>query len=354
MWQQLPDLLGSVEFLHPGWLWATPLSLVAIALLLHRDHLDSLASLPRLYGNRRFRHPRVALLRTLETRSHETKRARGRAWRWMAYAVTLVGLHLALAQPYRLGQQLPEPPRYRDTVFLVDTSITMVLRDYLVGGERVDRMTMLKSVLTHFINRLEGNRISVIAYSEQAYTLVPLTADYDLLKVMIRRLQPAILTGRTSDVGRGLLYALQQLERERDGNVSQRPVLVLVSDVDRSNRDLDPRAVAAALAERGYRLHSIGIGAASSEAREAGYRGLIYYPANFTFLRDIATSGGGRFFWADSTDSLGAALQAIQAQEKRSVTTEPRYLQLPLYQWPLLAALAWLVIVQLWPEQRRT
>jgi len=354
MWQQLTGFFGTVEFLHPGWLWAAPLSLVAAALLLYPDRLDGLTGLPRLFESRRFRHPRVALLRALEYNSHELDRARGRPWRWLTYAIALIGLHLALAQPYRLGQQLPEPPQYRDTVFLVDTSITMVLRDYLVDGERVDRMTMLKSVLTHFINRLEGNRISVIAYSEQPYVLVPLTADYDLLKVMIRRLQPAVLTGRTSDVGRGLLYALQQLEQDHNHATSQRPVLVLVSDVDRSNRDLDPRAVAAALAERGYRVHSIGIGAPSPEAREADYRGLIYYPANFTFLSDIATSGGGRFFWADSADSLGAALQAIQAQEKRVVTAEPRYLKLPLYQWPLLATLVWLALLQLWPQRRRT
>ena len=344
MMQQLASLFDAVHFQHPAWLWAWPVSVVVLGGLLHRGFLTRLAQVPRVFTAQRYRHPRLGLLRQLRD-SHPRQPAKaGLLWRWFGYALLLLGLHTALAFPYRDGQQLPTPPEYRDTLFLLDTSVSMVLRDYLVDEQRVDRMTMLKSVLNYFIDQLQGNRIGLIAFSEQPYTVVPLTADYTLLESMVRRLKPAVLTGRSSDLGKALLYAVQQLEQTEANR--KKPVLVLLTDVNRSRRDVDPRAVAAYLHGQGYRLHTIGIGAASYEAQDKDYRGLIYHPVNFGLLEAIAENGGGQFYWADSAGSLQAAMQAIQREERRKVNVEPRHITIPLYQWPLLASLAWLVLLQ--------
>jgi len=348
MWLSVVEFLNAIHFLHPGWLWAWLLSLLAISLLLKGNRLGALARVPELFGAQSYRHTRLETLRQLYSRKAQQRTARGAFRRWVSYALLLLCIHVALAQPYRLGQQLPTPPEYRDTIYVVDTSISMVLRDYLVAGKRVDRMTMLKSVLTHFIEQLKGNRIGLIAFSEQAYTLVPLTADSALLKIMVRRLQPAVLTGRTSNLGKAMLYTLRQLQESDASNLSQKPVLVLVTDVNRTYRDVDPPAVAAYLYEQGYRLYTIGIGASSYEAQESRPSGLIYQPANFGLLKSIAERGGGQFYWADNVGSLQSAIQAIQSAERRQVEVEPRYITIPLYQWPLLAGLLWIVMLQLW------
>jgi len=353
MCQALTEFLTGIQLQHPGWLWAWPLSLLAVGLLSRRRRLAALAQLPEWPGRQRYRHPQLGILRRLqqERTTAQTHRA---AWRpWLHYGLMLLCLHLALAQPYRLGRQLPTPPQYRDTLFLIDTSLSLVLRDYLVEGERTQRMTILKSVLSHFIDQLDGNRIGLIVFSEQPYTLAPLTADYALLKSQVRRLEPAVLTGRTTDLSRALLYSLQQLQRMETADPQQKPALVLVTDVSRSYRDLDPRAIAAHLRDGGYRLHTIGIGASSYEAQEYDSKGLIYEPTNFTLLEEIAERGGGGFYWADNVSSLQAAIQAIQLAERRQVQAEPRHLTLPLYQWPLLAGLIWLLTLQLRAGRRR-
>jgi len=353
MWQSMIEFLHSIHFQHPGWLWAWSLSLLGIGLLLRSQRLVSLAQLPEWAGARRYRHPRLSILRRLYGQQVAKQVARGAWRRWSHYALLLLCIHAALAQPYRLGQQLPAPPEYRDTLFVIDTSISMVLRDYLVAGNRTDRMTILKSVLTHFIEQLNGNRIGLIAFSEQPYTLAPITADYTLLKSLVRRLEPAVLTGRTTDVSKALLYTLQQLQQSENVDPQQKPALVLITDVNRTYRDLDPRAIAAYLLTQGYRLHTVGIGASSHEAQERDSMGLIYQPANFALLESIAESGGGRFYWADNVNSLQAAIQAIQSAERRQVKAEPRYVRLPLYQWPLLAGLTWILMLQLWTSRAR-
>lgn len=353
MWQSTIEFLQAIHFQHPGWLWAWALSLLGISLLLRSQRLVSLAQLPEWTGARRYRHPRLSILRRLYGQQVATQAARTAWLRWSQYAVLLLCIHVALAQPYRLGQQLPTPPEYRDTVFVIDTSISMILRDYLVEGERTQRMTILKSVLTHFIEQLKGNRIGLIVFSEQAYTLAPLTADYTLLKSLVRRLDAAVLTGRTTDVGTGLLYTLQQLQQMEIAKDQQKPALVLITDVNRSRRDVDPRAIAAHLHTQGYRLYTVGIGASSYEAQEKDSHGLIYQPANFALLEEIAQRGGGRFFWADNVGSLQAAIAAIQSAERRQVKVEPRYVTISLYQWPLLAGLTWILVLQLWASWGR-
>lgn len=346
-WQSVTASLEVIRFLHPGWLWAWPATVIGVLVLLRSGRLGPLGRFPDILAARRYRHTRTDILRSLGRNDSPRTGNPGLYRRGLSYALLLLFIHLSLAQPYRLGQELPTPPQYRDTLFVMDTAISMRLRDYLVNGERTERMTMVKSVLTHFIDQLEGNRIGLIAFSEQAYTLAPLSTDTHLLKTMVRHLEPAVLTGRTSDVGRALTYTLQQLQQWEHSGQSHKPVVVLVSDVNRTERDIDPRAVAAVLHGRGYRVHTVGMGATRHEARDDTSSGLIYQPVNFRLLKAIAENGGGKFYPADNARSLGAAVRAIQSGERREVKVEPRHVTIPLYHWPLLAGLMWLILLQL-------
>lgn len=361
MWQAMIEWFNGLHFLYPGWLWTWPVALMAVGLLIKVNRLRSLAQLPEISGSRAYRHPRLSLLRQLHIQVSGHKTRRGIFSRWVQYALVLLCVHVALAHPYRLGQQFPAPAEYRDTIFVIDTSISMLLRDYLVAGERTDRVTILKSVLNHFVEQLSGNRIGLIAFSEQAYTLVPLTADYALLKARVRHLEPATLTGRTSNVGKALLYTLQQYSLQqapqaKSSKQAHKPVLVLITDVNRSDREIDPRAVADYLQQQGYPLYTIGIGASSEEAQQQGYANLLYQPTNFSLLEAIAERGGGRFYWASNVDNLQEAVKAIQSAERMQVNAEPRYVMIPLYQWPLLATLFYLVLMsvfRLWRPRNR-
>ncbi|HEC06117.1 MAG TPA: VWA domain-containing protein [Thiolapillus brandeum] len=349
MWSQAADWIRQVHFLHPGWLWAFPLSLLTVGLLLRCRCLRELR-LPPLFPMRACRHPQMSILRGL---MQQRSRGQRKSWsgHWFSYAVFLLLMHLSLAHPYRLGRQLPAPPVYGDTLFIVDTSISMVLRDYLVAGKRTERMTILKSVLAHFIDQLQGNRIGLIVFSREPYTLAPLTSDYALLKSRIHRLQPAVLTGNSSNLGRALIYTLKQLQQPF--LAERKPALVLISDINRSSRDIDPGAVAGYLHKQGYRLYTIGIGASSDEAREDDSRGLTYEPTSFSLLKTIAAEGGGRFYWADNAHGLRGAIRAVQESERRPSEASPRYLREPLYSWFLLAGLAWLMLIQLWHGRGR-
>ena len=101
--------------------------------------------------------------------------------RGLAFAL----LVLALAQPREVGGWITPPSEGRDIVLLIDTSLTMSIRDFKQGSREVERMTVLKDTLTHFIQGRPGDRFGVIVFGSEVATLTPPTFDRALVAAQI-------------------------------------------------------------------------------------------------------------------------------------------------------------------------
>ncbi len=340
--------LSELEFAQPQWWWLFPAVCLFLFFILHTGKIT--LQLPTNYSGitSRFsyRHPDIKMIRKLVIQSAVGRAKFKNIKIFVFYAVLAFLVSASMAQPYKFGKQLPEPPLNRDIMFIVDTSISMVLRDYVVGEQRVSRLEMMKGVLAHFVDQLQGNRIGIVAFSEQAYTVVPLTTDYHLLKTQLARLDAATLTGRTNNLAHGLLYTYKQLA-SFEGSETSKPVLVLVTNANRPARDIDPTVVASFIRHKGYRLHTIAIGSPSYKGRERNSHGLIYHPANFKLIKDVANAAEGKFYWAKNTDSLKDAIRIIQQAEQRKIKVEARYIQIPFYHWPIKMGLIWILLWQI-------
>lgn len=346
------EFLNSIEFARPVFLWSLPISLTVIWLLFWRrpGWLANSGSPVMNLSQQGFRHPAIQWFKQYTAQQQSQSNRSNFIKRSLGWSLLFCLLHLSLAQPYRLGARLPDPPQHRDIVFVIDTSVSMVLEDYLVKGQRTSRMAMLQSVMQHFINQLQGNRIGLVVYSEQVYTLVPLTTDYALLKQQFNRVKPAVLTGRTSNPGKALLYTLEQ---HKDDTSSEQPTIILISDVNRPDREIDPRIAAASLQANGFRVHTVAIGAGSYAAENKQGTNLVYHPTNYPLLKQIAEQGKGRFFSANNSRNIQQALTTIQQAEKRQIETEPQYFKIMFYQWPLLLAIVLLSLAQVYQLLRK-
>ncbi len=346
---------GQLTFLHPEWLWLLPLLLVPFVLSAapsltgkggkqrvsaRSDELTPMATTADL----RVVHP---LLPHLSVVAETNRNGNGRM---LLYSLVITCLLLALAEPVRIGQRLPEPPQERDIVFIVDASVAMTLRDYLLNGQRVDRMTLLKGLLGGVIDRLAGERMGIIVFGEHAYTLVPLSRDEHLLHAMLTRLNPTV-AGRFNAVGEAIALAVSQSARQSTDRKRKR-VLVLLSAASAPTGRIDPFAAASLAREAGLPLYTIAIGAGSSEAAEQRTGGLIYRPADLATLRALAEQTGALSFQAGNSDALTEAIADIQRRESNPHETAARHRYQPLYLWPLLLALTLLSLGQLIPLWR--
>ena len=354
------SLTGGIELTHPEWLWL-PLILFLITLIWRavavRKDPASLA-MGNVNTRHRILHPLISLLPKSQ-RLHKTS-----LLRIAVYGLAMACIVISLTEPVRIGERLPDPPQERDIVFIVDTSIAMTLRDYVVDGVRIDRMTLLKGVLDRFVQQLVGDRIGIIVFGDEAYTLVPLTRDQTLLRRMLPRIQ-ATMVGRFNSVGEAIALAVKQtlqqqgaqgspgqqsqqaFQQELQKQTKRHRVLVLLTNVDTPTGSIHPETAAELALEAGLPLYTVAIGATTAEADETRKTGLIYAPVDLTLLKAISERTGARNYQAGDAHALEQAITDITQHETNRREQAPRYFREPLYFWPLLVGLVLLALPSL-------
>ena len=325
---------GALQLLHPGWLWWL-VPLLGHALWRRRRGAPGagLAS-GRPRAGARVIHPLVRLI---------PRAPQGRGGPLLETLV-LALLVVSLGGPVRVGRRLPDPPPERDITFIVDASVSMIQRDYLLEGRRVDRMSLLKGLLGRLLGRFQGERLSLVVFGSHAYTLVPLTRDQRLLQTQLERLRPTV-AGRFNAVGEAIALAVRQATAPEAAG--RRRVLVLLTAADTPTGEIAPAPAVALAVEAGLPLYTIAIGAESAAAGERRPGGLIYHPAALGRLRAWAERTGALAFRAGDGAALTRAVEAIGRREANRRRLPPRYHQEPLYLWPLLAGLGLLGLHQL-------
>jgi len=221
----------------------------------------------------------------------------------------LLLLLVALAQPQRIGELIPEKPEGREIVMLIDTSKTMSIDDFELNGQRVERLAVLKGVVSRFVEARQGDRFGVIVFGSTAATMVPPSFDRDLVSGMIQQVQVGI-AGDNTALGDAIGLALKQL-RERQ---ALRPALILFSDnADNTAGDLTPTEAVALAKHMGVAIYTVQVGSdLFAEGRAANKATDAAEPD----MQKIAALTGGKYYRADSSGSLQGVVEDIGRLEQ--------------------------------------
>src|SRR5271165_1160227 len=170
-------------------------------------------------------------------------------------AALVTGL-VALAGP-RFGTQYEEViPRGSDLYVLIDVSRSMLAED--VPPSRLGRA---KADVAALVNRLEGERVGLIAFAGQAVVKCPLTVDYDAFRRSLDELDPGSAPRGGTAIGDAIRKALEvfQASAQRD-----QAILLITDGDDQQSYPLEAAAVAA---ERHVTIFTVGLGDANHGAR---------------------------------------------------------------------------------------
>jgi len=334
----ITEVMNDYALLYPGWLWLIPVALIFMLLSpwlispwLNRKN-------PAIQATS-VRHP-LAL-------DYQNKHSGINTSNYTLASICGCLMLLALAQPVRLGEQIEIPPvtTSADILLIIDTSISMVMKDYQLEGKRVNRMTMIQALLDHFSRRFIGKRIGIVVLGEQPQILLSPSEDKALVRYMIHQLKPTI-SGRQAALGDAVAVAAEYIKSDK---VNHETVLVLISSADAPGGKLSPIAGAKYAMDAGAILHTIAIGSTKLQASQSGE--LIYEPADLKLLQQMAQMTGGESFHATDVATMDAALRDIE--KRHQIISNKIYmprLQQPLYQWPLLTALLLLIMKALLPR----
>ena len=265
--------------------------------------------------------------------------------RGLAFAL----LVLALAQPRQVGDWIMPPPEGRDIVLLIDTSLTMSIRDFYPAGhknqgEGVERMSVLKDTLSRFIQGRPGDRFGVIVFGSEVATLTPPTFDRAHAIAQLQRIQVGMVGGDTA-LGDALGMALKQVRTRR-----LRPAILLVSDgADNNAGTLTPAEALAVAHQAGVAIHALQFG---SDPYAAGRVARID-PDPQPDLADLARLTQGRYFSIRSADDATRVIRAIDTLEP-TLSRPAQQRQTREWYWVALALAAAALVWAHWLASRRS
>lgn len=259
--------------------------------------------------------------------------------------LAFVLLVLALAQPRQVGDWIMPPPEGRDLVLLIDTSLTMSIRDFRQGGLEVERMTVLKDTLARFIDGRPGDRFGVIVFGSEVATLTPPTFDRVHAIAQVQRLQVG-MAGPDTALGDAIGMALKQVRTRR-----LRPAVILVSDgADNNAGTLTPAESLAVARQAGVAIHTLQFG---SDPFAAGRAARIESGPVEPDLADLARLSRGRHFAITSADDAARVIRALDALEP-TLSRPAQQRQVREGYWVLLALAALMLAWARWLSLRQS
>jgi Ca-activated chloride channel family protein len=241
-----------------------------------------------------------------------------------AAAVLLV---LALARPQTPVADSKVQSEGIDIVLAIDCSTSMLAEDFRLGGERQNRLEVVKSVVKDFIMGRKNDRIGIVVFASRAYTVCPLTLDYGWLLDNLERVKTGLVEDGTA-IGSGIATSLNRL---RDSKAKSK-VIILLTDGRNNTGDISPLTAAEAAKALKIKIYTIGAGSKGPVPYPVKdfFGNTVYQPVQIDIDEDtlikIADMTGGRYFRATDTESLRKIYKEIDGLEKTAIE-EKGYLE---------------------------
>ena len=228
------------------------------------------------------------------------------------WAISIGMLIIAIARPQKLNQSVEQFQEGINIVVAMDVSESMQIQDMLP-----DRLESAKLVVKRFINSRHGDRIGLVGFSGEAYTLCPLTSDYDLLMSRIDEIKHGMVSTSGTAIGNALAVSINRL-RETTGKSK---VIILISDGESNAGEIEPMLAAKLAKAYHCKVYTIGIGKNGKVPYVAadGKKEMVENVLDEKVLRNIAQEGEGVFYRAEGNASLEKVFKKINALEKSQI-----------------------------------
>jgi len=233
-----------------------------------------------------------------------------------------------------------------DIMFVVDVSQSMLAQDI-----KPNRLERSKLAILDFIDKLQGDRVGLVAFAGNAFLQCPLTLDYDAFQQSLEAIDTNVISLGGTDIARAITEAEAAFSEENNYKI-----LVMITDGEDLEEDGVQRAREAA--EDGITIYTVGVGTPEGELipvrnrfGQLGYLRddngeLVRTQLDADTLNQIAEVTNG-FYAALGPTGYGleqvyeAGLASIPEQELAS-RMEKAWIE--RFQWPLALAillLAW-------------
>jgi Ca-activated chloride channel homolog len=228
--------------------------------------------------------------------------------------LAIISLILGLARPQIRNDEQITNGEGIDIVLCLDISGSMLAQDF-----SPNRMEAAKNVAADFINSRPTDRIGLVIFSGESFTMCPLTTDRSVLKTQLFSVESGLLEDGTA-IGSGLATSVERLRASQ----SKSKVIILLTDGENNGGLIDPNTAKEIAKSVGVRVYTVGVGTegfAPMPVQTAG--GIVMQREKVSIdeklLTQIANETGGKYFRARDNESLSSIYKEIDQLEKSKI-----------------------------------
>lgn len=253
---------------------------------------------------------------------------------------------IAFSEPILYKQERVYTSRGTDVVFVVDISPSMAAKD--IGNST--RLDAAKTAIKELVLANPGATFGAVSMAQESAIVIPPTIDRN---IFVERLDGMAIgqLGNGTALGTGLSTAVFHLSSSQ----APKKCIVLVTDGENNAGAIHPETAAELAKRNNITVYILGVGSSGTVPIEyldpktgKNYSGYLNSSYNVDSLRQIAITGGGRFFEVKSLSDFNLALSMIiknqsVIQTYHSKTTSYDYYDRLILLAGILFALSWII-----------
>lgn len=252
---------------------------------------------------------------------------------------------IALSRPQKLIEKVIKPSEGVDIVLALDVSGSMLAEDFKIEGKRKSRLAIVKEVVNSFVRNRKNDRMAIVAFAGRAYTVCPLTSDYQWLLRNLSRVEIGAIEDGTA-IGSALSSSVNRLKSSE----AKTKLVILLTDGVNNAGEISPEQGALIAEAFNVKVYTIAV----------GVLGIAPYPVTTfwgdkvyrqmpveideTILKKIAQTTGGKFYRAKDTETLKDIYKEIDGLEKTEIKSEEFFRYREMFSVFLLIAFSLLVL----------
>jgi len=238
-------------------------------------------------------------------------------WRPVLFVLRIIGLialTVALARPQSSNVTESIDSEGIDIVLALDVSGSMTAEDF-----SPNRIEAAKANALNFVDQRPTDRIGLVIFSGESFTMCPITIDHNVLKEQISQIRSGMLVDGTS-IGMGLATAVDRL---RNTNGKSKVIILLTDGVNNTGL-IDPNTALEIAKAYKVRVYTVGIGTQGQALMPVQtpmgiQKQMMPVQIDEELLRKIAGETGGKYYRATGNKSLESIYRDIDKMEKTKV-----------------------------------
>lgn len=238
-------------------------------------------------------------------------------------AMGLILAILALARPQTMNTKVRKNVEGIDIVICLDVSDSMLIEDM----KPLNRLEAAKETIGKFIEGRTSDRIGLVVFAGESFTMVPPTLDYQMILQRVGDISSASSAKIKDGTALGVAMA-NAAGRLKDSQARSR-VMIFMTDGENNSGTIDPETGLEIAKGYGIKVYSIGIGKDGPTripvyGRDIfGQKVKTYQPfestVNEDLLQRMASDTGGKYYRATNEGALRNVFNDIDRLEKTKI-----------------------------------